>query len=156
GPESQALVKRLAAEGIEVRALPVTTQIPEKQRFLVGAQKVMKLDLVEPLILDSGQQERMIGMIVEACGDGADAAIIADFGLGFFTPRTLTRACYAVREKVGILAGDVSGKRSSLRSMRRADLLCPSEIELRDSLRLHAEGLPLVTWKLLEETSSKA
>jgi sugar/nucleoside kinase (ribokinase family) len=35
------------------------------------------------------------------------------------------------------------------------DLLCPSEQELRDALHMHGEGLPLVTWKLLETLKSK-
>jgi hypothetical protein len=36
--------------------------------------------------------------------------------------------------------------------MRGMDLLCPSESEVRDTFRLHGEGLPMVTWRLLEET----
>lgn len=40
--------------------------------------------------------------------------------------------------------------------MRHMDLLCPSEIELRESLGLHSEGLTLAVWKLLEETKSRS
>lgn len=149
-----AMRRRLLTEGIELRTFPTTTPIAEKQRFLVGAQKVMKLDLVDPLVLDATEQDQLIAMIDEAAR-GCQAAIIADFGLGLFGPRTLTRACLAARPHVSVLTGDVSGRRSSLLAMRSMDLLCPSESEARDALRMQGEGLPLVVWKLLEETDSR-
>jgi rfaE bifunctional protein nucleotidyltransferase chain/domain len=155
-PQASALVARLNADGIEVRALPVTTPLPEKQRFLVGAQKMMKLDLVEPLVLDASQHDRLRGMAIDAARDagGCDAFIVTDFGLGMFTPRSLPLLCRDARPFARVMSGDVSGKRSSLRSLRFMDLLCPSEQELRDAMRLHGEGLPLVAWRLLEETES--
>src|SRR5690606_28896123 len=67
---SELLRRRLVAEGIEVRALPVGRALPEKQRFLVGAQKVMKLDLVEPLVLDAAQHRGLAGMAAEAAREG--------------------------------------------------------------------------------------
>lgn len=160
--QSEAFRRRMIAEGVEVRAITTRTPMPEKQRFLVGAQKVMKLDLVEPYVLDASEHALLMGMAVEATrsggsagGGGCDCAIIADFGLGLLTPATLHRMCGALREHVGILSGDVSGRRSSLSAMRSMDLLCPSEAEVRDTFRLHAEGLPLVAWRLLEETDSR-
>lgn len=154
---SAAFRARMLAEGVEVRAITTRTPTPEKQRFLVGAQKVMKLDLVEPYVLDASEHDQLMGLASEAArgGGGCDAAIIADFGIGLLTPATLNRMCVGLRPHVGILAGDVSGRRSSLASMRRMDLLCPSESEVRDAFRLHAEGLPLVAWELLEDTDSR-
>lgn len=156
--ESEAFRRRMLAEGVEVRAIRVRTPRPEKQRFLVGAQKVMKLDLVEPYVLDEAQHDELVGVAVEAArsGGACDAAVVADFGLGLLTPATLRRLCLALRPHVGVMSGDVSGKRSSLASMRSMDLLCPSESEVRETFRLHAEGLPMVTWRLLEETGSKS
>jgi len=115
-------------------------------------------------MLDLTQQEELVGLAREAaeeCGAKADqglcdAAVIADFGLGMLSPRSLSGLCRALRPVTRTLSGDVSGKRSSLRAMRGMDLLCPSEQELRDAMRLHSEGLPLVTWRLLEETASTA
>jgi len=164
--EGRAFRGRLEAEGIEVRPLLVGATLPEKQRFLVGAQKMMKLDLVDPYVLDVGQQERLVAMAVEAARGAAhapgsrpdhrcDAAIVTDFGLGLFTPKVLSRLCVALRPHVRTMSGDVSGRRSSLRAMRGLDLLCPSEGELRDAMRLHGEGLPLVTLRLLEETRTR-
>lgn len=156
-PEAAAIRTRLTAQGVEVRAFPVNTPVPEKQRFLVGAQKVMKLDLLEPFVLDAMQQERFVAMAGEAAAEagGSHAGIITDFGLGLFSGKTLSRLIAAMRPHTGILSGDVSGKRSNLRSMARLDLVCPSEVELRESLRMHAEGLGMVAWKLLDSTKSR-
>ncbi len=156
--QSRALRMRLVAEGVEVRAIECRAGLPEKQRFLVGAQKVMKIDLVEQYVLDESEHDQIMRMATDAArsGGGCDAAIIADFGLGFLTPATLNRLCRGLRPHVGTLAGDVSGRRSSLSAMRSMDLLCPSESEVREAFRLHAEGLPMVTWRLLEETASRA
>jgi rfaE bifunctional protein nucleotidyltransferase chain/domain len=157
GPAA-AMRQRLVAEGVEVRCLRTRTPLAEKQRFLVGTQKVLKLDLLEPLVLDAAEQDRMVAIAAEAAGEngGCHAAIIADFGQGLFTPRLLTGVCNAVRPKVGVLAGDVSGRHSNLRAMRGMDLLTPSESEARDALSLFDQGLPVVAWKLLAETRSKA
>lgn len=156
-PEAAAVRARLTAQGVEVRSFPVPTPIPEKQRFLVGAQKVMKLDLLEPYVLDAAQQEAFVALAAEVAADqgGAHAGIITDFGLGLFSGKTLTRLIAALREHAGILSGDVSGKRSNLRAMARLDLVCPSEVELRESLRMHGEGLGMVAWKLLESTRTR-
>lgn len=169
--DARALIARLQAEGIEVRFVRVSTPVPEKQRFLVGAQKVMKLDLVEPLVLDRAQQDELARLACEAAAESraadpldsvtprvagqCDATIITDFGLGLFSPRSLAHLCQSIRPFTRVLAGDVSGKRSSLTSMLGVDLLCPSEPELREGVHLHSEGLPLVTWRLLEATNAK-
>lgn len=154
GAASEEIRQRLTAEGVEVRSLPVGGTLPEKQRFLAGQQKVMKLDLVEPIVLDQARQRAFVGMAAEACGDGIDGAIVADFGLGLLG-ETLTRELTRrIRPMVGVMAGDVSGRRSSLLSMERMDMLFPSERELRESMRIFDEGVPAVAWKLLEHTKS--
>lgn len=146
---------RLEAEGVEVVALDIETQLPEKQRFLVGTQKVMKVDLVERFMPDAGQQEELLHTAVRACGRGADVAIVTDFGLGLLSPTLLTRLTYALRPGASILAGDVSGRRSALRAMRGMDLLCPSEPELREAMQAHDEGLPNVACRLMDETGAR-
>jgi rfaE bifunctional protein nucleotidyltransferase chain/domain len=151
GPETRALRDRLAAEGVELKALPTGTPLPEKQRFLVGSQKMLKLDLVRPLVLDASQQESLVGLAKEAAGDGCDAAIVTDFGLGLFTPRSLATLCRVLRPLARTLSGDVSGVNSNLRSMRDVDLLCPSEQELREAMQLHGEGLPMVAERMMRE-----
>ncbi len=153
--ESRALVARLNSEGIEVRSLAAGARIAEKQRLLVGTQKMVKIDLVEPLVLDAAQQRELLGLAKDAAAGGCDAAIIADFGLGLFSPSLLSEMCGALRPLAGVLSGDVSGRRSNLLAMRDMDLLCPSENELRDATRKHSEGVPLAVWTLLEATQTK-
>jgi len=158
--EGTALRHRLIAQGIEVRSITATANLPEKQRFLVGSQKVLKIDLVESVPLDAAHQERLLRLAEETARaststQACHAAIIADFGLGLLTPTLLTKLCRTLRKHVNIMTGDVSGRRSSLRSMRGMDLLCPSESELRDAMRLYGEGLPLVAWNLMQETKTR-
>ena len=157
-PTAQELRFRLEAEGVEVRAIDADAPIAEKQRFLVGAQKVMKLDLVPQPTLDARQHDALLNLAREAAADsgGCDGAIIADFGLGLLTPPMVRRLCRSLRPVAGVLAGDVSGRRHALRSMRRLDLACPSEAELRDAYALHDEGLSVVAWRLLQETRTRA
>lgn len=154
-PAAEQARQRLIAEGVEVRSIVAGASLPEKQRFLVGTQKVMKLDLIEPYALDAAQISQFADLACEAA-DGADAAIIADFGLGLFTRALSRRLCRDLRKRVRILSGDVSGRRSNLRAMQGMDLLCPSEREIRDSFRRYDEGLPAVVARLLDETRSSA
>lgn len=157
GEQGDALRTRLTSQGIQVRSLPVDRPMCEKQRFLVGAQKVVKLDLLEPLVLDATQQDHLVDLSAESAqAGGCQAAVIADFGQGLFSQAVLGRVCRALRRRVGVLTGDVSGRRSNLRSMYAMDLLCPSESELRTSFGLFDKSLPTVAWQLLEETKTKA
>jgi len=153
--EGRSIASRLNAEGIEVRSLPLGGRIPEKQRFLVGTQKMVKIDLVEQYVLDAAQQRALVALAAAAAGPSCDVAIIADFGLGLFTPTLTAEICGALRPLAKVLSGDVSGRRSNLLSMREMDLLCPSESELRDATRQLSEGLPAATWSLLEATATK-
>ncbi len=153
GRETRA---RLVAEGIEVRGVAATTSLAEKQRFLVGAQKVMKVDRVEPIVIDAHEQDRLVTVTGDLCAGGADAAIIADFGLGLLSPAVLSRVCRAARGKARVVSGDVSGKRASLMEMKGIDLVCPSEDELRDAVRNQGDGLPAVTWELLHEAGIRS
>lgn len=160
-PESELatiVTRRLAAAGVEVRTVPTQSALAEQQRLLVGSSKMLKLDLVESIVLDAQQREELVRLTTSAAreGGGADAAIIADFGLGLFSPAITHALCRAIRPDVGVLTGAARGRRSNLRSMTLMDLLCPSEPQLRDSYRNFGESLPAVTWELLEETTTRA
>jgi rfaE bifunctional protein nucleotidyltransferase chain/domain len=178
GPASTQLRHRLLAEGIEVRAIAVDRAMPEKQRFLIGAQKVMKLDLVDRLELDAVQQRGLIELVertlfyagrdvsgmgespaaramASAAGAQVDACIIADFGLGLLTAGVLPAVCELARRHARIVSADVSGRRSSLLDMLDVDLICPSESELRDATRLFDQGLPMVVHNLLSTTRAR-
>jgi len=151
--DAQALQQRLTEEGISVRWIDVDRPLAEKQRFLVGPVKVMKLDLAEPITLDAAQRRRLLDMAADEART-SDAAIVADYGLGLMTSATLTELCRCLRTHVRLLVGDVSGRRSNLLAMRDMDLLCPSEVELRDALHNYDGGLSTVAWHMLNKTNS--
>jgi len=152
--EAAALRERLAVEGVETLWLDIDAPLVEKQRFLVGQQKVMKVDLAEPSALDAGQTTRLLDLVAEGAG-GCDAAIVADYGGGLLTPSSCRQVCRALRPLVGVLAGDVSGRRSNLLEMQGVDLLCPSEGEMRDALHDYDDGVSAVVWRLLERTGAR-
>lgn len=154
--ESQALKQRLAAEGVDVKSVLTERPLPEKQRFLVGAQKMMKLDLVQRIEPDAAKQEELLALLAETLGTNMwDAAIVADFGLGLMSQSVLRRVCPLVRSGARIVAGDVSSKRSHLTSLMDMDLLCPSESELRETYRQFDESLPTIVYRLLNVTRTK-
>lgn len=158
-PETEAadrLTRSLNADGVESVSIRRGTRIPEKQRFLVGTQKVMKVDLIDPFVLDTAGTDDLLAATAGAVGEAADAAIVADFGLGVLSPGLVSRLCAQLRPRVGVLAGDVSGRLHSLRAMRGLDLVCPSEDEVRHAYSLHGEALPSVACRLLDETQSRA
>ena len=79
GPEVEALRKRLESDGVELRSIEVDCPLGEQQRFLVGASKVMKLDLRQPMVIDAARRRQLVAMVREAARE-SDAVIIADFG----------------------------------------------------------------------------
>ncbi len=154
-PETAALRQRLARLGIETQAIEHAGPLIEKQRFNVGSIKVMKLDLGEPITLDATGQSQLKRMVQEAANQ-SEAVIIADFGQGLFTDAFMTEMCELLRPCTDLLVGDVSGRRSNLRSMHGMDLLCPSELEIREALHDYDEGLTAVVWRLLHATNTRS
>ena len=153
--DALALRRRLADEGISVHWIDVECPLAEKQRFLVGTAKVMKLDLCTPITLDAARRRRLLEIAAEQART-CDAAIVADYGLGMLTSATLTELCRRLRTHVRVLVGDVSGRRSNLLAMRDVDLLCPSEVELRDALHNYDEGLSAVACNMLNRTGCRS
>jgi bifunctional ADP-heptose synthase (sugar kinase/adenylyltransferase) len=155
--QAERLRARLESEGVSVHAIDAPAMpggaLFEKQRMMVGGQKVLKLDLVRPMSLDATSREKLLGL-AEGVAYGADAAVIADFGLGLLSPRTLTELSAELRGRVGVLAGDVSGRRANLLNMRGFDLLCPSERELREAVREHDASLNAAAWRLMTLTEA--
>jgi rfaE bifunctional protein nucleotidyltransferase chain/domain len=155
-PHAAALLERLDREGIEVRAIQTSTPLAEKQRFLVGTQKVMKLNVLEPMDMDASRRAALLTLAEDIANTGAlDAAIVADFGNGLLSPGLTRELCLALRPRVRTLAGDVSGRRASLTAFHSADLLCPSEAEARAALHNYEESLPAVAWRLLSSAAAR-
>ncbi len=152
---SHSVQSRVESAGVDLHGFEVDGRCPEKQRFLVGSSKVIKVDLGEPLVLDAADRQRFTTTATELA-QSCDGLIIADFGLGLLTAPMLSDLCEKARPAVDFMAGDVSGRRSNLTAMRHMDLLCPSEVELRDALHDYEQGLSAVVWRLLNQTESAA
>ena len=158
-PRDEAAVgvlrERLAGEGVKLAFVHQETPVASKHRFVVGHEKVVKVDWVRQAVLDAREQDRLVALAGEHA-DGCDAAIVTDFGLGLLSGAMADRVTGALRPRAGVLAGDVSGHRNHLRSMRRMDLVTPSESELRAAARMYDESLPAVAWQHLRDTGSRA
>lgn len=155
-PETDAahsLQQRLRAEGVEVRTVKANTCLPRKERYLVGKDKVFKVDRVTHAPLDANQSDGLLGLIHETTQE-TEAAIIADFGISLFTPNTLELACKTARRNVNFLSGDVSSRRASLLAMREFDLLTPAEQELRGSVNDFDRSLNATVLEVLESTDA--
>jgi bifunctional ADP-heptose synthase (sugar kinase/adenylyltransferase) len=153
-PESEALRRRLEADGVRVETVECDGPLLEKQRFLVGSQKVMKLNASQPISLDAERRDQLID-IAGSVAKGYDAAIVVDFGNGMLSPVSIERLGEALRPRVGVLSGDVSGRRAALRHFRGFDLLAPSEVEARAATQCFDESLPVVAWRLFAQTGVK-
>jgi len=154
GDEGEALVDRMRSAGVEVIAIEVDGEMPEKKRYLVEREKVMKLDCTREIRL-SDDQRRLVVESLEAI-DGIDAMILADFGLGFFDHGLASLLTDALRDRVGLIAGDVSGVRSDLLSMRLADVLFPCEGELRRAMHDYDSSVEQVIERVLAKTNAQS
>jgi rfaE bifunctional protein nucleotidyltransferase chain/domain len=152
--EAEAFTRRMESEGVEVASIATEGAIPEKLRYLVGPQKVMKVNNFQPCVLDAEQQDRLVEMAAHHAS-GLDGAIVADFGNGLLSPGVLERLSASLRPKVGVLAGDVSGKRAALRHFRGFDLLTPCEHEARSAMQCFDESLPVAAWRLMQSTGAR-
>lgn len=155
--QAAALQRRLEAEGVRLVFVPLEgshATITEKQRYLVGAQKVMKVNNYQPITLDAEKQDRLVDM-ASVHAEGMDAAIVADFGNGLLGPRVLEGLSRQLRPRVGVLTGDVSGRRAALLHFHGFDLLAPCEAEARHAMQCFDESLPVVAWRLLQATRSR-
>ncbi len=115
---SVAFAARLRAAGVEPVLLPLRGGVPVKERFVVGTQKLLKVDHGRAVPLDSAGQRRLREEAVAAAGAGVDAVVLTDFGLGCLDAASLGLLLSALRPLARVLAGDVSGPRPTLRAMR--------------------------------------
>ena len=144
----------LACEGIESYLVPARKRVPQKTRFLVEEQKLLKVETGDHEPLDS-MAERQSALILEQQAALADAVIFCDFGYGMITGGLLAKTLPALRRRVRVLAADVSGSRGNLLNFAEVDLLSPTERELRATLHDFEQGLSSVAWRLLTETRAR-
>lgn len=148
--ESRDFIRRLDQLGITHTALRTRRDLPTKLRYLAESQKLLKVDRGCAQPLDSTSEKQLIGEVSTIASD-LDAAIFLDFGYGTVTASLLSQLLPAIRPKVRIITGDVSGPRRTLLAMHGADLITPNERELRSVVGDFDRSLPTVVMELMKE-----
>jgi len=148
--ETDELIRRLDEQHIAHTTLPTRQQLPSKQRYLVDTQKLLKVDKATVQPLDTQAQHRLVAALDDQA-DGLDAVIFTDFGYGTVTNALLEELMPMLRPRVGTIAGDVSGARRSLLAMHEADLLTPTERELRSAMGDYDQSLPAVAMGVMKQ-----
>ncbi len=151
---SHAVSNRLAESGIQVEAIKQRRQLVSKNRYLVDQSKLFKVDEGATSPLDSQDEKQFIDRVVSACRS-ADALIFVDFGYGLLTGSLLDKLMPVVRPMVPTITADVSGVRSNLLRFKSADLLCPTERELRQTVNDFSAGLTNVAYRLMSQTQAR-
>lgn len=149
------LLDSLDEMGIEHSQWPIHRTLPHKQRFMVDRQKLLKVDHADTQPIDTKTERAMLATLSELRTQ-LDAAIFVDFGYGSLTIPLLAQAMPMLRPHVNTIAGDVSGARRTLLAMNDADLLTPTERELRSVVGDFDESLPTIAIRVMRQLSVPA
>ncbi|MEK6800233.1 MAG: PfkB family carbohydrate kinase [Planctomycetota bacterium] len=153
-PDQKTALKVLESEGVDCRLIQCRPALVQKTRFLAEDTKLFKVDRAQRIPLDS-LAERQAATILEQQSKVVDAVILCDFGYGMITGSLLSRVLPTLRQNVRTITADVSGGRANLLNFRHADLLCPTEREVRAMLNDHDSGLSTLAWRTLQETQAR-
>jgi len=145
---SQEWIRHAEQDGLQVLPMHTDDELPEKKRYLVGREKVVKLDCTNRISIDEKQRVEFIDAISD---QKFDALILADFGLGMLSEGFVKQIVDSMRDHVDCIVGDVSGTRSELLSMRDFDILCPCESEIRFAMRDQHSTLEEVAKRFREQ-----
>ncbi len=144
----------LDREGVHTHLVKCRPELVVKTRYLVDDTKLLKVESADRIPLDSLAERRARATVQEQAAS-ADAVICCDFGFGMLTSGFLNRIMPALRQCVPIITADVSGPRANLLDFKHADLLCPTERELRSNLNDYDSGLSTAAYALLAQTQAK-
>lgn len=144
----------LEAERVNTRFIPCRSDLPQKCRFLVETNKLLRVEKGQSQPLDS-IAEANAAQWVSGLNTRFDAVILCDFGYGTITLGLLEQLRRLWGEDRPIIAADVSGPRAQLLQFMNADLLCPTERELRTALHDYGRGLASVAWDAMEKTQAR-
>jgi D-glycero-beta-D-manno-heptose-7-phosphate kinase len=103
----EKLAGLLAATGIDSSAVMRDASAPTavKTRVIARNQQVVRVDRERKEPLTAAQTERAM-LLVDAVIEGADAAIVADYGKGFLTQPLADYICAKTRERGALLTVD--------------------------------------------------
>lgn len=147
---SAQLIAQLDQLDITHTTFPTRKTLPTKRRYLVDRQKLLKVDQATPQPLDSASERKVAGLLCDLATD-LDAIIFTDFGYGTLTCSLLEHVLPRLRSHVNTIVGDISGPQLTLLAMHGADLLAPSERELRGVIGDFEHSLPTVAFTLMRK-----
>lgn len=153
GPDADTLEldETLGRLGVATHWLRTRDRLPTKHRYLADGQKLLKVNHGTPRPLDSAGEAALLQAAERVAADGLDALILADFGYGTLSPRTVSALIERLGPTVPVIAGDVSGPRRTLKSMRGCGLLTPTERELRSIAGDFDGSLPAVAAAVMQQ-----
>jgi len=155
GEAGRGLRARLAGDGVELVSLADAGEPMELEHFLVGAHKALSVDRRTPLTLDTALRDGLVSRAEQLASQGLEAAVVVDHGLGLLPGPVVGGVCEAVRPRAGVLAAQAPARGGRLLAARGADVLCPSEADLRRSVGNNAGGLTAAAWAALEASGAK-
>lgn len=147
---SEQMHAALTELGIEQTTYPTRQTLPHKMRYLVETQKLLKVDRADSQPVDTETERRMLHTLAEL-RTWADAVVFTDFGYGTITLPLLQQAMQTLRLHVNTITGDVSGARRTLLAYHGADLLTPTEREMRGAMADFEQSLPTVANHLMQK-----
>ncbi len=143
----------LEAENVASMLLPVRKRLPQRTRYLVETQKMLRVEDAASVPLDSEREREALHWVSEAVGT-ADVVLCFDGGYGAMTAALAGRLRTLFGDRC-VRAGMSEGRRGRLLAMHGFDLLCPAERELRAALHDFDGGLSSVAWNGLEQTQAR-
>ncbi|MEP0842402.1 MAG: adenylyltransferase/cytidyltransferase family protein [Phycisphaerae bacterium] len=153
--ESTRFVRRtLEEEGVQAHLVGCRPRLPEKTRFMVETQKIVRLEDARTHPLDSVREREAVGWVASII-DRIDAVIYCDSGLGTITAGLLNLLAVVLAGRRRIVAAGAEGSRGRLLQFVGADLLCPTERNLRATVHDFERGLSSVAWSVLDQTRAR-
>ncbi len=145
----------LEERGVALRAVETDGRpLYRKIRYVVGEQKVLKVNEGPPMPISAQAVERMVRVLEEELGRH-DALVASDFGYGLFGDR-LTGAIARASSAAGrpYFADVSSTGQANLLKFSRPRLATPTESELRFALADRESGLVVVANRYLDRSGA--
>lgn len=144
----------LEREGVRAHLIRCRPQLIEKTRYLVDDTKLLKVETADHVPMDSIAERKAVDVLRENA-PATDLIVFCDFGYGVITGGFLQRVLPPLRRAVPVITADVSGPRANLLEFQEADLLSPTERELRANLNDYDSGLSAAAHHLLRRTHAR-
>lgn len=127
-----------------------------KIRYMVGAQKVLRVSRLKETAIDRELENRFIQTLDEIAGE-FDGVVVSDFNYGLITPRILSKISELSKKYSIKLFGDVqsSSQIGDISKFVGYHLLTPTEREARIAMQDNYGGLELLGTKLIKKAGAR-